>query len=41
MGNMQFNLDRTFDSIACSDPTNAAEIIKAIGMVENKVSKNS
>jgi len=35
---MQFNLDKQFESITCKDTTNAAEIMKAIGMVENKVS---
>lgn len=40
MGNMQFNLDKQFDSITCKDTSNAAEIIKALGMVENKVSIN-
>ena len=38
MGNMQFNLDKTFDSIPCTDPANAAAIVKALGTIENKVS---
>jgi pterin-4a-carbinolamine dehydratase len=40
MGNMQFNLDKTFDSIPCKDITNAKDIIAAIKAVEDKVSHN-
>lgn len=39
MGNMQFNLDKEFDSIPVKDATSAKDIIKAIGKVEDKVSK--
>ena len=38
---MQFNLDKQFDSIPCSNPQNAADIIKAVGFAENKVSTDS
>ena len=38
MGNMQFNLDKEFDSIACADTTSVAEIIKSIKKTEDKVS---
>ena len=30
MGNMQFNLDKSFDSIPCANTANAAEVIKSI-----------
>jgi len=33
---MQFNLDKSFDSIACSNTSSAADVIKSIGAVENK-----
>lgn len=39
MGNMQFNLDKQFDSIPCSDASNPAEVLKAISYIENKVSE--
>jgi len=35
---MQFNLDKQFDSIPCSDTSNPMEITKAISYIENKVS---
>jgi hypothetical protein len=38
MGNMQFNLDQTFDSVNVKDSSNAADIIAAIKKVEDKVS---
>ena len=38
MGNMQFNLDKTFDSIPCANTSDAATVIKSISQVENKVS---
>jgi hypothetical protein len=36
MGNMQFNLDKTFDSIPCKDITKAKDIVAAIKAVEDK-----
>ena len=37
-GNMQFNLDKTWESIAVKDATDAASIVKAIHQTEEKVS---
>lgn len=37
MGNMQFNLDKSYDSIPCKNASSAAEVIKSIGQIENKV----
>lgn len=36
MGNMQFNLDKSFDSIPCTNTASAAEVIKSLNSVENK-----
>ena len=41
MGNMQFNLDKVFDSIPCADVTNAKDIVKAIKDVEETVGKHN
>ena len=38
MGNMQFNLDKTFNSIDVKDINDAKDIIAAIKTVEDKVS---
>lgn len=38
MGNMQFNLDKTFDSINVQNITDATSILAAIKKVEDKVS---
>ena len=38
MGNMQFNLDKTFDSINVKDISNAKDIVDAIRKTEDKVS---
>ena len=38
MGNMQFNLDKTFDSINVPNINSAKDIIAAIKKVEDKVS---
>jgi len=40
MGNMQFTLDKTFDSIPVKDASSAKDIIAAIKKTEDKVSKN-
>ena len=40
MGNMQFNLDKTFDSIPVKNIASAKDIVAAIGKVEDKVSWN-
>ena len=39
MGNLQFNLDKAFDSVACKDVTSADEIVASIKATEDKVSK--
>jgi hypothetical protein len=39
MGNMQFTLDKTFDSIPVKDASSAKDIIAAIKKTEDKVSK--
>ena len=39
MGNMQFNLDKTFDTIPCNNTSDAEAVVKAIGTIEGKVSK--
>ena len=39
MGNMQFSLDKTFDSIPVKDASSAKEIVAAIKKTEDKVSK--
>jgi hypothetical protein len=39
MGNMQFNLDKQFDSIPIPDASNAQGIFAAIKIIEDKVSK--
>ena len=41
MGNMQFSLDKTFDSIPVKDASSAKEIVAAIKKTEDKVSKKS
>ena len=33
---MSFNLDKTYENVACKDITNATEIVKAIRKVEDK-----
>lgn len=38
-GNMAFNLDKTFESIAVKDISSAKDIVAAIGKTEDKVSK--
>jgi hypothetical protein len=38
MGNSQFNLDKTFDSINVKDISNAKDIVDAIRKTEDKVS---
>jgi hypothetical protein len=38
MGNMQFNLDKAYDSIPVKNINDAKEIVTAISKVENKVS---
>lgn len=38
MGNMQFNLDKTFDGVAVKDVNDAKEIFASIKQVEDKVS---
>lgn len=38
MGNMQFNLDKTFDSIPVKDASSAKDIVAAIKKTEDKVS---
>lgn len=38
MGNMQFNLDHSFENVALKDSSNAAEIIATIKKTEDKVS---
>lgn len=38
MGNMQFNLDQTFENVAVKDSSNAADIITTIKKTEDKVS---
>lgn len=40
MGNMQFNLDKKFDNVACKDSSSAKEIVKAIKKTEDKVSNS-
>ena len=40
MGNMQFTLDKTFDSIPVKDASSAKDIVAAIKKTEDKVSKN-
>ena len=37
MGNMQLNLDKKFDNVACKDVNDAKEIVKAIHKTEDKV----
>ena len=39
MGNMQFNLDKTFDNIPCNDTSDAEQVLKAISNIEGKVSR--
>lgn len=39
MGNMQFSLDKTFDSIPVKDASSAKDIVAAIKKTEDKVSK--
>lgn len=36
MGNMQFNLDKTFDTIPCNNTGDAEMIVKAINTMEGK-----
>ena len=38
MGNMQFNLDKKFENVACKDASSAKEILKTMQKVEDKVS---
>jgi hypothetical protein len=38
MGNMQFNLDQTFENVSVKDSSNPADIIAEIKKVEDKVS---
>jgi hypothetical protein len=40
MGNLQTNLDKTYDSIPCKDPSSAKAIVAAIKDAEDKVSIN-
>jgi len=40
MGNLQVNLDKTYDSIPCKDASNAKEVVAAIKNAEDKVSWN-
>ena len=40
MGNIQFNLDKTFEDVAVKDATSAKDIVEAIKKVEDKVSQN-
>lgn len=41
MGNMQFNLDKTFDTIPCNNTGDAEMIVKAINTMEGKVSESN
>jgi hypothetical protein len=38
MGNMQFNLDKSYDSLAIKDAKDAKEIVKMIKAAEDLVS---
>lgn len=38
MGNIQFNLDKTFDNVAVKDASSPKDIVDAIKTVEDKVS---
>ena len=40
MGNMQFNLDKQFDSIPVKNIASAKDVVAAIKKVEDKVSEN-
>jgi hypothetical protein len=39
MGNMQFSLEKTFDSIPVKDISSAKDLVAAIKKTEDKVSK--
>jgi len=40
MGNMQFNLDKTFDAVNVKDGSDAKEIMNVIKATEDKVSSH-
>ena len=41
MGNLQVNLDKTYDSIPCKDASNAKEVVAAIKNAEDEVKKEA